>query len=254
MIDYSKLLGFGDRTSVERVDFRSDGLAPRVGAKVGSSSEPAVVCLLRGTLVRTPDGECPVEDLAIGDGVVTAIGEAKRVRWIGRQRFRRAEGRAWVGRVLPVRIARGALGGDAPTRDLYLSQAHAVAVGGSLVPAGKLLNGRTITIDRATDLVTLDYFNIELDAHGVVLAEGAPVETFLSRNGNREAFDNFVEYERLYGGEAYTPAASAPGVSAEGRLERIRSRLRNAIETVTPRSQGSFTRTTVTSRPSRGMK
>src|SRR5690606_20794955 len=133
-----------------------------------------------------------VEDLAIGDRVVTASGEARPVRWIGRQRFRRAGGRAWVARVLPVRIARGALGSAVPARDLYLSQAHSVLLDGKLVPAGRLVNGRTVVLERAADLPVLDYFNLELDAHDVILAEGAPVETFLSRDGNREMFDNFV--------------------------------------------------------------
>jgi hypothetical protein len=198
-------------------------MADRVGAKVGSSSEPTVVCLLRGTLVRTPEGERPVEELAIGDAVVTASGAAKPIRWIGRQRFRRAGGRAWVAGVLPVRIARGALDGAVPTRDLYVSQAHAILLDGTLVPAGNLLNGRTVVLDPATDLPSLDYFNVELDAHDAILADGAPVETFLSRDGNREAFDNFVEYERLYGREADAPAAYAPRVSARNRAERLRN-------------------------------
>jgi hypothetical protein len=231
VIDYSRLLGFAGRKTDERIDFRADGMADRVGAKVGGGP----ICLLRGTLVRTPDGDRPVEDLAIGDGIVTASGEAKAVRWIGRQRFRRAKGRAWVASVLPVRIARGILDGVAPTRDLYVSQAHAILLDGKLVPAGSLVNGRTIVLERAADLATLDYFNVELDAHDVMLAEGAPVETFLSANGNREMFDNFVEYERLYGVEAAAPAAFGPRVPPEGRAERIRARLRNAFAAVTPR-------------------
>jgi len=230
-MDYSKLLGFSGRRAGEAIDFRADGMADRVGAKVGG----APICLLRGTLVRTPEGDRPVEDLGIGDGVVTASGETKPVRWIGRQRFRRAKGHAWVARVLPVRIARGILDGAAPARDLYVSQAHAILLDGRLVPAGSLVNGRTVVIERAADIATLDYFNIELDSHDVILAEGAPVETFLSANGNREMFDNFVEYERLYGVEAAVPTAFAPRVPAGGRGERIRSRLRNAFAAVTPR-------------------
>lgn len=232
MIDYSRLLGFAGRKADEPIDFRADGMADRVGAKVGG----AAICLLRGTLVLTPQGKRAVEDLAIGDSIVTASGEAKPVRWIGRQRFRRARGRAWVARVLPVRIARGILDGVAPTRDLYVSQAHAILLDGKLVPAGSLVNGRTIVLERAADLATLDYFNVELDAHDVILAEGAPVETFLSANGNREMFDNFVEYERLYGVEAAVPAAFAPRVPPEGRAERLRARFRSAFATVSPRN------------------
>jgi hypothetical protein len=226
-IDYSRLLGFSGRKAGEPVDFRADGMADRVGAKVGTLP----VCLLRGTLVRTPEGDRTVESLAIGDAVVTVSGAAKPIRWIGRQRFRRAEGRAWVAGVLPVRLSRGILGNGVPNRDLHLSQAHAVLLDGKLVPAGSLVNGRTIVLDRSADLSVLDYFNIELDAHDVILAEGAPVETFLSRGGNREAFDNFVEYERLYGAEAPEPAAYAVRAVAGTRASRIRSRLRSAFAT-----------------------
>jgi len=197
-------------------------MADRVGAKVGDS-EP-VICLLRGTLILTPEGERAVENLAIGDTVTTSSGGKETVRWIGRQRFRRTPGRAWVAGVLPVRIARGALDGVVPVRDLYVSQAHGVLLDGILVPAGNLVNGRTIVLDRADDLLTLDYFNVELAAHDAILAEGAPVETFLSRNGNREAFDNFVEYERLYGRDAEFVAECAPRVPLRGRADRRRTR------------------------------
>ena len=46
----------------------------------------------------------------------------------------------------------------------------------------------------------IEYFQIELATHEVILAEGAPVESYLNTHG-REQFTNFVEYERLYGHE-----------------------------------------------------
>ncbi|MCW5713007.1 MAG: Hint domain-containing protein [Bauldia sp.] len=208
-IDYSQLLGFAGRSPGDRIDFTADELSGRVGAKVA----PPAICFLRGTMIRTPDGDRPIEDLAIGDLVTTLSGDSRPIRWIGRQRFQRAAGRAWVHDVRPVRFARGGSGRNLPMRDLYLSQAHAVYQGARLVPARRLVNGRAITFDDARDLTVLDYFNVELEAHDVIFAEGLAVETFLSRNGNREAFDNFVEFERLYGPETGEPAAFAPRAS-----------------------------------------
>lgn len=205
-LDYSQLLGFAGRSPGDRIDFTSDAMAGPVGAKVA----PPAICFLRGTMIRTPDGDRAIEDLAIGDFVTTLSGAARPIRWIGRQRFRRAASRAWVRDVRPVRFARGAGGENLPSRDLYLSQAHAVYRGTRLVPAQRLVDGRAVTLDDARDLAVLDYFNVELEAHDVIFAEGLPVETFLSRNGNREAFDNFVEFERLYGPETAEPAAFAP--------------------------------------------
>lgn len=45
---------------------------------------PSVPCFACGTLIATPDGERPVETLAIGDLVTTMNGTAP-VRWIGRK-------------------------------------------------------------------------------------------------------------------------------------------------------------------------
>ncbi|TDG04992.1 hypothetical protein E2C05_31985, partial [Paracraurococcus ruber] len=44
-----------------------------------------VICFYPGTRIRTPDGEAAVETLAIGDLVLTADGQARPVRWVGRQ-------------------------------------------------------------------------------------------------------------------------------------------------------------------------
>ena len=95
-----------------------------------------------GTLVATPDGERAIETLAIGDLVLTNEGRAMPVRWVGRQtvstRF------ADPLRVLPIRVAAGALAENLPVRDLLVSPDHALLVDGILVQAGALVNGTTI--------------------------------------------------------------------------------------------------------------
>jgi hypothetical protein len=52
----------------------------------GDPLDPFACCYLRGTRVLTPDGERKIEDLKIGDAVVTRSG-ATQVKWIGRRRL-----------------------------------------------------------------------------------------------------------------------------------------------------------------------
>ncbi|WP_424812842.1 Hint domain-containing protein [Roseococcus sp. YIM B11640] len=162
---------------------------------VDYQTTPFAACFLAGTRIATPTGDRPVEELSPGDEVLTAAGEARRVLWIGRQSV--ATFFADPLRSYPVRIAAGALDDGVPRRDLFVSPDHAMLVGGMLVQAGALVNGTTIA--RVTDPgERFTYFHIELEDHALVLAEGAPAETFVD-NGVRRRFDNFAEYDALYG-------------------------------------------------------
>ncbi|APH54708.1 Hemagglutinin-related protein [Granulibacter bethesdensis] len=147
-------------------------------------------CYVHGTLILTDRGEVPVEDLEIGDHVITASGEARPIRWLGRRSY---NGRFIQGRkdVLPVRIRQGALDGVLPKRDLLVSPLHAMFIYGLLVPAGRLVNGVSIIQEQNVD--TLNYVHIELDTHDIVIAEGAASETYVEDN-NRNMFHNAHTY------------------------------------------------------------
>jgi hypothetical protein len=45
---------------------------------------------------------------------------------------------------------------------------------------------------------TYTVYHIETEAHEIVLANGAPAETFID-NVSRRVFDNYAEFEALYG-------------------------------------------------------
>lgn len=145
-----------------------------------------VTCFAGGTRLDTQGGSIAVEDLQIGDLVLTASGRLRPVRWIGRRQLdmtRHVEPR----KVQPIRISAGALAAGLPRRDLLVSPDHAMLLDGLLIPARLLLND--VTIRREERWRSVTYFHVELDSHDVLLAEGAAAESYLD-TGNRNTFEN----------------------------------------------------------------
>jgi hypothetical protein len=184
-------------------------------------------CFLKGTKIRTAEGDRKIEDLAIGDLLPTVFGGISRIQWIGRYRFKRSDPtKAWVKDVLPIRIARSALGPDVPHADLYITQTHALLIDGVLVAAGNLVNGTTITRHDASELDELEFFHIKLELHDVIYAEGAPCETLLNVDENAA---NFAEYLRQYGPRESEEIPCAPLLRYSYRRGEIKSCFRSAI-------------------------
>ncbi len=180
----------------------------------------ATPCYCPGTLILTANGETPVEDLRIGDNVITASGQHQPIKWLGN--------RSYAGRFLaanpnvqPIRFRAGSLGSGLPRRDLLVSPDHAMFLDGVLIPARCLVNGSTIVRDRVE---RVDYFHVELDSHDVLLAEGAPSESFMDDN-SRGMFHNAAEYAALYPDALAPSGFCASRVESGRQLEAIRQRL-----------------------------
>jgi Hint domain len=187
-------------------------------------------CYLKGTHILTTLGERKIEDLQIGDLVITA-GGAKPIEWIGGRRYLRASGQGWAAAIKPVRVARGALGQDLPHADLFLSQEHRLLLDGGLIRVGDLVNGTSIAIDACADVMEIEYLHIKLSSHHAIYAEGAVAETLLFNPISLDAVDNLMEYERLYGPANAAEPACAPVYSDEvfGCWGRLQSHFRSAL-------------------------
>jgi hypothetical protein len=186
------------------------------------------LCFLRGTRLLTPEGEVAVEDLAAGDRVTTLSGEAATIRWIGEGKLLCPPGRRSA--ATPVIVRRHALGENVPHRDLRITKGHALYVDGVLIPAEFLVNHRSILWDDAPREVA--FFHIELPAHDVLLAEGAPAESYRDE-GNRWMFANANPAWDRPGVKPYAPVLTGgPIVDAAWRrlLERSGERL-NVVTT-----------------------
>ncbi|MTH76786.1 calcium-binding protein [Paracoccus aestuariivivens] len=146
-----------------------------------------VICFVRGTLIDTPDGPRAIEDLEVGDLVLTKDHGPQPIRWKG---SRLVGGRSLERHtnLLPIRIKAGAFGPSIPEQDLVVSPQHRVLISSRvvrqmfdtdevLVSAKKLLGFPGVTQDVVT---SVEYFHILLDRHEVVRANGAWSETLLT--------------------------------------------------------------------------
>lgn len=156
-----------------------------------------VICFTSGTRIRTPNGETPVEQLAVGDVVQTRDNGARKVLWIGHRRISGARLFA-MPELRPVRLRAGALGSGQPDSDLVVSPKHQILVSGKhaqalfnedevLVSARDLVDERRVIIDRfAMEVV---YYHLLLDDHQVVWANGVLAESFHPANADLGTVD-----------------------------------------------------------------
>ncbi len=146
---------------------------------------PPPVCFAAGTLILTPRGEVPVESLRPGDLVLTLDRGPQPLWWIGHRKTTFGHGNH---RHQPVRIAAGAMGHGLPCRDLLVSPQHRLLVAGpdgKRFAAGALAKAKGLCgkpgIQQDTSCTSVEYLQLLLPQHGIVMANGLPAETFLPR-------------------------------------------------------------------------
>jgi hypothetical protein len=182
-----------------------------------------VACFGTGTRIATPRGEVAVEDLKEGDMVLTASGGAQVVRWLGRRRVDCGR-HPYPEKVWPIRVAAHAFGAGRPARTLFVSPDHALFNDGVLIPAGRLVNGKTV---RQTPVARVTYWHVELKLHDLLLAESMPCESFLD-TGNRTAFANCggaITLHPDFSQRAWDAVSCAPLVLAGAHLDAARDHL-----------------------------
>ncbi len=148
------------------------------GTQLNFSEIENIICFTPGTRIATPHGARPVEDLRIGDRVLTRDHGLQPLRWIGRRTV------PAQGSFAPIRLRPGVLIGL--DSDLVVSPQHRMLFRGYraellfgdsevLVAAAHLVDGRAVTRDPG-GLVT--YIHLMFDDHQVIYAEGAATESF----------------------------------------------------------------------------
>jgi hypothetical protein len=145
----------------------------------------ATVCFCRGTRILTTLGEVPVEELTTDHRVVTRSGADRTITWIGQGHSLATRGRRNA--ATPVIVRKGALADHVPHRDLRVTKGHSLFIDDVLIPVECLVNHRSILWDDHAQEVAV--YHIELASHDVLLADGAPAESYRD-DGNRWLFQN----------------------------------------------------------------
>ncbi|MBS8228124.1 Hint domain-containing protein [Vannielia litorea] len=185
--------------------------------------ENVIPCFTPGTLIATPRGEVAVEELKVGDKVITRDNGIQQIRWLGRTDVSTVELMKRPA-LRPVRIAQGALGNGLPERDMLVSPQHRVLVASEraalyfeerevLVAAKHLVNGAGIA--EAADVSSVTYIHFMFEQHEVVLSDGAWTESFQPGDYTLEGLDGeqreellaiFPELKEKAGRDGYTSA------------------------------------------------
>jgi Ca2+-binding RTX toxin-like protein len=148
------------------------------GTTLNFSDIENIICFASGTKIETQDGPKAVENLRLGDKVLTRDDGYQTLRWIG---ARAVDGRD---KLAPIKFEKGALPGL--ERDLLVSPQHRMLISGIqsellfgapefLVAAKHLLDMPGVT-EAPQAMVT--YYHLMLDRHQILFAEGAETESF----------------------------------------------------------------------------
>ena len=156
-----------------------------LAATTSGALEDNAVCFLPNTLIGTPRGEVPVERLAVGDLVRTLRGKARPIMWIGTGRVLATRGQRSA--ATPVIVRKGALAENVPHHDLRVTKGHSIYLDDVLIPVEFLVSHRSIVWDDRAQEVEI--YHIELETHDVLIANGAPAESYRD-DGNRWLFQN----------------------------------------------------------------
>ncbi len=176
------------------VDYRLVGVdQDKVGARL---AQVACVAFTRGTHITLSSGaQKPIEDLKVGDKILTRDDGPQPLRWIGQNTVRA------IGEFSPIVIEKGTLHNEndlvvSPDHRLFIYQRQdALGTGRAevLVKARHLINGSTV---RQQDGGFVDYFQLLFDDHQIIYAEGIAAESLLVDTRTRAALPDDVSGHR----------------------------------------------------------
>ena len=200
----------------------TDASGTETGRLDFTNIEEIIPCFTPGTLIATPKGERRVEDLVVGDRVITRDNGIQEIRWVGAREMTGQE-LAHKAHLLPVLIRQGALGNNLPERDMLVSPNHRVLVANDKTALyfeerEVLVAAKHLTGLEGVDIVETSgttYIHVMFDQHEVILSDGTWTESFqpgdmsLAGVGNaqrNEILELFPELATREGVDGYVAA------------------------------------------------
>ncbi|WP_277017648.1 Ig-like domain-containing protein [Lentibacter algarum] len=187
--------------------------------------ENVVPCFTPGTAIATPRGERLVEDLKVGDKIITRDNGIQEIRWMGQKTLSGHE-LARSPNLRPILIQKGALGNNLPEHDILVSPQHRILINNERTSlyfeeTEVLAAAKHLTELKGVDEVGtlgVTYVHFMFDNHEVVLSNGAWTESFqpgqsvidgLGTEQRDEIFQLFPELKTEEGIKDYTAARRA---------------------------------------------
>ena len=171
--------------------------------KLTLSDPPPIICFMKGTQILSEKGYIPVENLKVGDQLITSgkiiknnklersqasnlVFPYKQIQWIGSFTVDQPNINSY-----PICLKRGSIDKKAnmPSSDLYVSPEHSICVNNRMIPAKYLVNGKTIFQDTSLKNKSIEYYHIEMPYHCAIISNGISSESYID-SGNRGMFND----------------------------------------------------------------
>ena len=175
-------------------------------------------------MIATASGECLVQNLKVGDRVITRDNGIQEIRWVGKRDMSGLELDRAV-HLRPVLIRQGALGKGLPERDMLVSPQHRVLMASDKTAlyfdeAEVLVAAKHLTDMDGIDVVEVSgttYIHVLFDQHEVILSDGAWSESFQPGDQTLNAMSDAVRAEIL---ELFPELETEMGIKAYAAARR----------------------------------
>lgn len=164
------------------------------GTVVTFSEIETIICFAAGTMIKTPYGDRPVEDLVVGDLVLTRDSGPQPIRWHGCRQIETSPD------TKPIQISAGVLGN---ATDLMVSPQHRILCDDYrsqlyfgqdevLVAARHLIDGKQI---RQVDVSHVTYHHLMFDVHQIITSNGVETESYQPGSHSLSGLDSAAREE-----------------------------------------------------------